>query len=149
MSSAPVPRSSLLQKLAALVVHAGQLIEDGIQTHQPAGQLDVAAIQKILADPDLRDWVEAMGPRRVPKKRSLADRNDDAERCSYSEGERRRCRWPKGHDGDHSVQLESDLRGAESMVAMAMKQNMRAGLTRRKAYADARKRYGSWGGSPQ
>lgn len=55
MADALKPSLSLLSKLGSIAVHAEEVISPGRH------QVDVAAIQNLLADEEVRNWIKEMG----------------------------------------------------------------------------------------
>lgn len=132
------PTPALLKKLGALVVHAEGLLEAGVQPHRPAAIIDLREIEALLADSDLLKWKESMG-KRLPKTRPLAERNDDAERCQFTDAGGR-CRWPRGHEGLHSTST-TGLPWNENHVADHVERAVKRGESRSKAYRWAASRW--------
>lgn len=57
------PTPALLAKLGSIAIHADEFLETG-------EQFDKVAIESLLSDPDVRDWLEDMDNMSLlPKKR--------------------------------------------------------------------------------
>lgn len=78
------PSPALLCKLGSIAVHADELTSDD------GHQFDRVALQSLIADPEVREWIAAMGAAAmVPVKRKQDDaqkRNDDLWRLGRSVG---------------------------------------------------------------